>query len=57
MSESELLLGIDIGTTRIKALLAGPDGHVAGVGMSQTPFETVNGRVEMSLDSLRAAIC
>jgi xylulokinase len=56
MSESELLLGIDIGTTRIKALLAGPDGHVAGVGMSQTPFETVNGRVEMSLDSLRAAI-
>jgi sugar (pentulose or hexulose) kinase len=56
MSDSELLLGIDIGTTRIKALLAGPDGHVAGVGMSQTPFETVNGRVEMSLDSLRAAI-
>jgi sugar (pentulose or hexulose) kinase len=56
MSESELLLGIDIRTTRIKALLAGPDGHVAGVGMSQTPFETVNGRVEMSLDSLRAAI-
>jgi xylulokinase len=56
MSESELLLGIDIGTTRIKALLASPDGRVAGVRVSQTPFETVNGRVEMSLDSLRAAI-
>jgi len=56
MSDSDLLLGIDIGTTRIKALLAGPDGHVAGVGMSETPFETVNGLVEMSLDSLRGAI-
>jgi len=42
MSESELLLGIDIGTTHIKALLAGPDGHVASVSKSQTPFETVN---------------
>lgn len=56
MSDSELLLGIDIGTTRVKALLVGLDGRVAGIGMAPTPFETVGSRVEMPLESLRTAI-
>ncbi len=56
MSEPDLLLGIDIGTTRVKALLAGPDGRIAGIGMAPTPFETAGSHVEMPLASLRAAI-
>ena len=56
MNETELLLGIDIGTTRIKALLVGLDGEVAGIGLAPTPFETIGSRFEMSLDALRAAI-
>lgn len=56
MSQSEFLLGIDIGTTRIKALLIGLDGRIAGIGMAPTPFETSGSRFEMTLEALRAAI-
>lgn len=56
MGDSDLVLGIDIGTTGIKALLAGGDGRVAGIGAVATPFTARAGRVEMPLASLRSAI-
>lgn len=52
----EHLLGIDVGTTRVKALVIDHDGRVVGTGVAETAFETVGRNVEMSVDSLRAAI-
>ena len=65
---SELLLGIDIGTTNIKAVVATPDGHAVGQGQvdyvtarprpgwaEQNPSEWWQGAVSATHAALRAA--
>lgn len=39
----EVLVGIDIGTTRVKALLVGPDGRELGHAERPTPWQRVDG--------------
>jgi xylulokinase len=56
MTSSELLLGIDIGTTRVKALLADAAGRVVGAGVADTPFETIGTHVEMTLEAFQGAV-
>ena len=56
MTETGTLLGIDIGTTRVKALLIDLQGDVRGMGVCETPFETTGPHVEMTLPGLKTAI-
>ena len=51
-----LLLGIDVGTSRIKAVLVDRDGREAGLSTVTTPFSTADGRVEMPVDELRRGL-
>jgi xylulokinase len=48
-----LLLGIDIGTTRTKAVLLDGDGRETGGATIRTPFVHHDRRVEMDVDALR----
>lgn len=51
-----LLLGLDIGTSRIKSLLLDENGRTAGSSVTDTPFRRDRDRVEMSVDSLYSAV-
>ena len=51
-----LLLGLDIGTSRIKALLLDASGGEAGLAAVPTPFAGEDGRAEMAVDDLRGAV-
>lgn len=51
-----MLLGLDIGTTRIKALLIDQDGQWRGFAAVATPLVTSPGVVEMSAAALRGAV-
>ena len=53
MPGEPLLLGIDIGTSRVKAVLVDARGRESGLSTATTPFTTSNGRVEMTVDDLR----
>jgi xylulokinase len=45
--KADLLLGLDLGTTRCKALLLGAAGTEVAVTMARTPFVSTGGRIEM----------
>jgi xylulokinase len=47
-----VLLGLDIGTSRTKAVLLDAGGVEAGAATVATPFVTTDGRVEMPVDAL-----
>ena len=47
-----MLLGLDIGTSRTKAVLLDAGGREAGAATVATPFATTDGRVEMPVDAL-----
>ena len=51
-----MLLGVDIGTSRTKAVLVDSGGREAGAAMVRTPFAIRNGRVEMPVDALLACV-
>lgn len=51
-----MLLGLDIGTSRTKAVLLDAGGHEAGAATVATPFATTGGRVEMPVDALLACL-
>ncbi len=51
-----MLLGLDIGTSRTKAVLLDPGGREAGAATVPTPFATTDGRVEMPVDALLACL-
>lgn len=51
-----MLLGLDIGTSRTKAVLLDAGGREAGAATVATPFVTTDGRVEMEVDALLAAV-
>ena len=51
-----LLLGIDIGSSRIKVLLVDGEGRSAGAAGVATPFETVDGGTEMTVDALVGSV-
>lgn len=52
----ELLLGIDLGTSSIKANAIDRHGRSIGLGVAPTPFEASPHGVEMSTDALFSAI-
>ncbi|MBN9181030.1 MAG: hypothetical protein J0J00_10895, partial [Microbacterium sp.] len=52
----ELLLGIDLGTSSIKANAIDRHGRSMGIGVAPTPFATRAHGVEMTTDDLFAAI-
>ncbi|HEX2063215.1 MAG TPA: FGGY family carbohydrate kinase [Acidimicrobiales bacterium] len=56
MSEAPLLLGLDLGTTRTKAVLMDGSGVERGSAKVDTPFVTRAERVEMGVDDLRQAV-
>ncbi|MDQ3897544.1 MAG: FGGY family carbohydrate kinase, partial [Actinomycetota bacterium] len=56
MADGPLLLGIDVGSSRIKAALVDGDGREAGLSSTTTPFSTGDGRVEMAVDHLEACL-
>ena len=47
-----MLLGLDIGTSRTKAVLLDAGGGESGAATLATPFVTADGRVEMEVDAL-----
>ena len=47
-----MLLGLDIGTSRTKAVLMDAGGRQVGAATVATPFATTDGRVEMAVDAL-----
>jgi xylulokinase len=51
-----LLLGIDIGTSRIKANLIAPDGRSVAIGDAVTPFRATHDGVEMTAHAFLAAV-
>ncbi|MCA1845912.1 MAG: hypothetical protein LC792_22530 [Actinobacteria bacterium] len=51
-----LLLGIDVGSSRTKALLLDPDGNEVGVATVQTPFEPSAAGTEATVDELTGAV-
>ena len=56
MSEDALLLGLDLGTSRSKAVLLDCTGGERGEASVETPFSSSGGRVEMSVDDLSEAL-
>jgi xylulokinase len=56
MGHEPLLLGLDIGTSRTKAVLLGAGGREAGAATVATPFLSTDGRVEMEVDALLACL-
>jgi sugar (pentulose or hexulose) kinase len=55
MSEG-LLLGLDVGTTFVKAAVVDVDGHELCHGRARTPWQTVPGGAEMDPHELSAAV-
>ena len=59
-SRPPLLLGLDVGSSRIKALLVDPDGREGRVSAVTSPFTTTGDRVEAEvgelLDAVRRAV-
>jgi len=51
-----LLLGLDVGTSRCKALLVDRQGHEVGGATAVTPFARTGDRVEMGVDALRSTL-
>lgn len=51
-----MLLGLDIGTSRTKAVLMDAGGGEVGAATVATPFTTTDGRVEMEVDALLACL-
>jgi xylulokinase len=51
-----VLLGLDIGTSRTKAVLMDAGGSEVGSATAATPFVTAGGRVEMEVDALLAGV-
>lgn len=51
-----LLLGIDVGTSRTKAVLVDAAGREAGLSTATTPFTAGDGRVEMSVEDLHGRL-
>ena len=56
MSDGDLLLGIDVGTSTIKAGLMDGDGAEVAIAREDTPFVSSGGNIEMSREDLRAAL-
>ena len=56
MTAPSFLLGLDVGTSRIKALLLDQNGEAAATSVIDTPFTKAHGGVEMTVDSLQAAV-
>jgi xylulokinase len=50
------LLGVDIGTSRVKALLLDENGAVQGLSTATTPFRSRAGGVDMEAEALKAAV-
>lgn len=50
--DRELLVGVDIGTTRVKALAVRPDGVLAGTGERTTPWRRAGGTTDVDMDEL-----
>lgn len=51
-----VLLGLDIGTSRTKAVLLDAGGRDVGAATVATPFVSTGGRVEMEVDALLACL-
>lgn len=51
-----MLLGLDIGTSRTKAVLMDAGGREAGAATVATPFTATDGRVEMPVEALHACL-
>ena len=49
------MLGLDLGTTRSKALLLDAEGAEVAVAVVPTPFQASNGRIEASAERLISA--
>ncbi|HEV2071612.1 MAG TPA: FGGY family carbohydrate kinase [Acidimicrobiales bacterium] len=56
MGPRPLLLGLDIGTSRCKALLLDHEGDEVGAAEAATPFVRRGDRIEMTIDALRTAL-
>ena len=56
MGAPPLLLGLDIGTSRCKALLVDDRGDEVGAATAATPFVRRGDRIEMTFDALRSAL-
>ncbi|MDP9386443.1 MAG: hypothetical protein M3Q48_00565, partial [Actinomycetota bacterium] len=55
-SSAPLLLGLDVGTSRIKALLIDEAGRDVALAVVATPFRDRAGAVEMGVDDLGDAV-
>jgi sugar (pentulose or hexulose) kinase len=51
-----VLLGLDIGTSRTKAVLLDAGGREVGAATVVTPFTTADGRVDMEVNELLACL-
>ena len=56
MGSRPLLLGLDIGTSRCKALLVDDRGDEVGAAVAATPWVRRGDRIEMTVDGLRSAL-
>ncbi len=56
MGAGPLLCGLDIGASRIKALLVDEDGQPSGFAATPTPFSPARGGIETTVDDLLAAV-
>lgn len=56
MSGGPLLLGLDVGTTRMKALLMSHDGEPCGSSTAPTPFTISDQTSEMAVDAMLEAV-
>jgi xylulokinase len=55
-STTELLLGLDVGTSRTKAVLLDASGREVAGAVVATPFVTTGDRVEMAVDDLLGCV-
>lgn len=56
MPRRPLLLGVDVGTSRVKALLVDGDGTACGAAAVDTPFTAGPAGTEMTVDALLSAL-
>ena len=56
MSGEPLLLGLDVGTSRMKALLVDPHGEERGSSTAATPFVAVEDGEEMTVEALLGSL-
>lgn len=56
VADGDAVLGIELGSTRIKACLVGPDGAVVATGGHQWENDLVDGVWTYSLDAVRAGL-